>query len=95
MNMRKKAVVYRSRDEADWAKAQRLLAEAGIPHFPFAAEESPVAGCGIKTTPGRLFRRGAVPTAVYRIEVAEEDRAWAEDILRDKVRPVGSYGFNL
>ena len=57
---KQKVVVYRSRDEADWTKAKQLLEEAGIEQFPFAAEESPVAGCGIKTTPGRLFRRDIV-----------------------------------
>jgi hypothetical protein len=46
MKARQKALVYRSRDEADWTEAKRLLDEAGIPQFPFAAEESPVAGCG-------------------------------------------------
>ena len=35
----KKAVVYRSRDEADWTRAKELLAEAGIAAVPFAAEE--------------------------------------------------------
>ena len=95
MKARQKALVYRSRDEADWTEAKRLLDEAGIPQFPFAAEESPVAGCGIKTTPGRLFRREAVPTVIYRIEVAEEDRARAENVLRGKVRPVAGCGFSI
>ena len=39
-----KSIVYRSKDEADWAKAKTILKESGIEHYPLTAEETPVAG---------------------------------------------------
>ena len=50
---------------------------------------------GVCGDAGRLFRREAVPTSIYRIEVSEEDRARAEDVLRGKVRPVAGCGFSI
>ncbi|MBQ7515586.1 MAG: hypothetical protein IJS96_04835 [Schwartzia sp.] len=92
----KKAVVYRSRDEADWTRAKELLAEAGIAAVPFAAEEMPVAGCGAKIRPGNFLNFGdASPTKIYRIEVAASDKERAAAVLEGKVLPVRDCGFSL
>ena len=46
-----KTLVYRSKDKDDWDKAKKLLEEADITYFPFAAQESPIPGCGAKVEP--------------------------------------------
>ncbi len=90
-----KCVVYRSRDKDDWEKAKRLLEEAGIEHYPFAAEEVPVAGCGAKINPGRFINKGKISSCIYRIEVSSSNQEKAENILSGKVMPVLSIGFSL
>ncbi len=50
----KKTLVYRSKDKDDWDKAKKLLEEADIVYFPFAAQESPIPGCGAKVNPCRF-----------------------------------------
>ena len=90
-----KSIVYRSKDEADWTEAKRLLSEAGIEQYPFAAEESPISGCGVKVDPRRFLNPNPVPSMIYRIEVAKADKDRAEEVLLGKVRPVLSYGYSL
>ena len=89
----KKTVVYRSRDKDDWLKAQDLLSKEDVEHWPFAAEEAPMAGCGIKIHPGKFWSSKNVPSVIYRIEVAVEEKERADSVLAGKVQPVRSYGF--
>lgn len=91
----KKTLVYRSKDEKDWEKAKDLLAEAGIEAFPFAAQESPIPGCGAKVDPRRFLNRNPVPSTIYRIEVAVENKERAGSVLDGKVLPIRSYGYSL
>ena len=95
MKNNKKTLVYRSKDQADWEKAKELLAENGIEFFPFAAQESPVPGCGGKVDPRKFLNPKPVPTTVYRIEVAAENKEKAGRILNGKVQPVRSYGYSI
>ena len=91
----RKKLVYRSKDREDWDRAKGLLEEAGIEHFPFASEELPAGGCGAKIDPRKFLNAKPVPTTIYRIEVAAADGERAEAVLRDKVKPVISYGVGL
>ncbi len=54
LNLGKKVIVYRSRDEADYKKAVALLKEAGITCFPFESEDMPTLGCGARINPARI-----------------------------------------
>ena len=91
----RKSIVYRSKDEADWNEAKRLLAEAGIEHYPVTTEEVQAAGCGGKVDPRKFLAKGEVPSTIYRIEVAKADRERAEKVLEGKVQPVRSYGYSI
>lgn len=91
----RKALVYRSKDRADWDKAKQLLREAGVACFPFAGEEPPVPGCGAKIDPRKFMNPNPVPTTLYTIDVAPEDREKAEAALAGRVLPVRSYGFGV
>lgn len=95
MRRLKKVLVYRSKNEEDWAKARALLQEAGMECFPFAAEEPPVPGCGAKIDPRKFLNRKPVPTTIYQIEVTAENKEKAETALAGKVLPVRSYGFSI
>lgn len=90
-----KTLVYRSKDKADWTRARELLQEAGVECLPFAGEEPPVPGCGAKIDPRKFLNKKPVPTTVYKIEVAAEDKEKAETALAGKVQPVRSYGFSI
>lgn len=90
-----KTVVYRSRSQEDWAKARQLLSEAGVENQPFAAEEPPVAGCGAKIHPGRMFHTDRFPSTIYRIEVSPSDAEKAKKILNGKVMPVLPIGYGI
>ncbi len=90
-----KTLVYRSKDRADWEKARQLLQEAGLECFPFAGEEPPVPGCGAKIDPRKFMNPNPVPTTLYEIKVASEDREKAAAALEGKVLPVRSYGFGI
>ncbi len=89
----KKTLVYRSKDKDDWDKAKKLLEEADIAYFPFAAQESPIPGCGAKVDPRRFLNRNPVPSTIYRIEVSVENKERAGSILEGKVLPIRSYGY--
>ena len=93
---KRKILIYSSKDQADWEKAQGLLREAGIECRAWAAEESPAGGCGGKADP-RTFLNGkkSVPKTVYKIEVAAADEPGAKKALDGKVRPVLSYGYTI
>ena len=91
----RKALVYRSKDKADWEKARELLREAGVEHFPFSGEEPPVPGCGAKIDPRKFMNPNPVPTTLYTIDVAAEDKARAEAALAGKVLPIRSYGYGV
>ena len=90
-----KALVYRSKDRADWDKAQQLLREAGVENFPFTGEEPPVPGCGAKIDPRKFMNPNPVPTTLYTIQVAAADRERAQAALEGKVLPVRSYGYSI
>ena len=90
-----KSIVYRSKNREDWEKAQSLLKDSGVLHYPLAAEEAPVAGCGAKIDPRRFLNEKRVPSKIYSIEVAKADKDAAEGILRGKVQPVRSYGYGI
>lgn len=90
-----KALVYRSKDKADWEKARELLRAAGVECFPYAGEEPPVPGCGAKIDPRKFMNPNPVPTTLYEIKVASEDKEKAETALAGKVLPVRSYGYGI
>ena len=90
-----KTIVYRSKDEQDWATAKQLLADAGIESYPFASEEAPMAGCGVKIDPRKFLNSNGVPSIVFRIEVAKGDKYRAEGVLAGKVQPVRNYGYSI
>ncbi len=90
-----KALVYRSKDKADWEKAQELLRDAGVESFPFAGEEPPVPGCGAKIDPRKFMNPNPVPTTLYEIKVAAADKERAAAALEGKVLPVRSYGYGV
>ena len=92
---RKKALVYRSKDFRDWEKAKKLLTDAGIALFPFAAQESPVPSCGAKVDPRSFLNPNPVPSTICRIEVSAEDKERAGSILDGKVLPIRSYGYGI
>lgn len=91
----RKALVYRSKDRADWERAQQLLRDAGVACFPFVGEEPPVPGCGAKIDPRKFMNRKPVPTTIYRIDVAAADRDRAQTVLAGQVQPVRSYGYSI
>ncbi len=95
MKVWRKSLVYRSKDKADWEKAQKLLRDAGVACFPYAGEEPPVPGCGAKIDPRKFMNPNPVPTTLYEIKVASEDREKAEAALAGQVLPVRSYGFGI
>ena len=91
----KKSLVYRSKDKSDWETAKSLLTEAGIEIFPFAAEESPMPGCGGKVDPRKFLNKNPIPSTVYRIEVLTEADETAKGILAGNVQPVRSDGYSI
>ena len=90
-----RSLVYRSKDKADWDKAQSLLRGSGIGYYPLAADEPPVAGCGAKIDPRRFLHEKTIPSKLYSIEVAKADKDAAKEILKGKVQAVRSYGYGL
>lgn len=95
MIRRKRALIYRSKDKQDWEKAQNLLQKAGLACFPFVGEEPPVPGCGAKIDPRKFMNPKPVPTTLYTIDVAAEDKEKAAAVLAGKVLPVLSYGYSI
>ena len=95
MSSWKKTIIYRSKDSEDWEKAKALLESAGIAYSSFAAEEAPMAGCGAKIDPRRFMNPNQVPSTVYRIEVALDQKEKANSVLLGRVQPVRSYGFSV
>lgn len=93
--MWKKSIVYRSKNKEDWEKAQALLNGAGIESWPFAAQESPIPGCGAKVDPRSFLNKNPVPDKVCRIEVALADQEKAHSVLDGQVQPVRSYGYSI
>ena len=91
----RKALVYRSKDEADWRKARSLLEEAGVAFSSHETEEPPAAGCGARIDIRKAGKTGKVPDRIYRIEVAARDETAARSALEGKVLPVKSYGFSV
>lgn len=90
-----KRIVYRSKNKADWEEAKRLLTESGIEHYPHAGDETPVAGCGAKIDPRKFMNEKPVPSKIFSIEVAKEDKERAEHVLDGKVQPPRSYGYGI
>ena len=94
--MRAKQVrVYRSKDQADWEKAQTLLAEAGIPATPFVTQEVSGTGCGAKIDPRTFLNKTPLQKVVFHIDVAAADEERAKAVLSGRVRPVLSYGYSI
>ena len=91
----KKTLVYRSKDKDDWDNAKKLLEEADIACFPFAAQESPIPGCGAKVDPRRFLNKNPVPSTIYRIEVLMENTERADSMLEGKVLPIRSNGYSI
>lgn len=90
-----KSIVYRSKDKTDWEEAKRLLMESGIEHYPFAADEAPGAGCGAKIDPRKFMNEKNIPSKIFSIEVAKEDKERARAVLDGKVQPPRSYGYSI
>lgn len=86
------AIVYRSKDEEDWEKAKALLEEAGITMKAWIQEEPPVGGCGAKVDIRKFMNDKPFKKHIFKIEVAKEDKANAEEVLKDKVKAPESYG---
>lgn len=96
LNLGKKVIVYRSRDEADFNKAVDLLKEAGIYCYPFESEDMPTLGCGARINPARIGgTKGDFPEIIYRIEVGIDDEEKAREILKDKVLKVMDLGLGI
>lgn len=91
----KQTRVYRSKNQADWEKAQTLLLEAGIAFTPFVTQEVSGTGCGAKIDPRSFLNRTEVPKVIFHIDVAAADERKAQDVLRGKVQPVLSYGYSI
>ena len=89
----RKALVYCSKDKADWEKAQGLLDGNGIGMKAWHVEEPPMAGCGVKIDPRTFLNKNPVPKILYKIEVAFADKTQAEGVLSGQVQPVRYYGF--
>ena len=93
---RRKILVYSSKDQADWEKAQGLLRGEEIDFNAWASEESPAGGCGGKADPRTfLSKKKSIPKTVYKIEVAADREDAAKKALAGKVRPVLSYGYTI
>ncbi len=87
-----KRIVYRSKDEADWKKAQELLQGAGIEHTAWVSEEPPVGGCGSKLDIRTFASKKVLPRAIFAIEVSKDSEKAARQTLDGKVQPPRSYG---
>ena len=91
----KQSRVYRSKNQADWEKAQALLREAGITFSPFVTRGVSGTGCGAKIDPRTFLNRTEGPKVIFHIDVAAADEKKAQDVLRGKVQPVLSYGYSI
>ncbi len=85
-------IVYRSKDEEDWKKAQEILKNAGIEHTAWVSEEPPVGGCGSKLDIRTFASKKKLPRAIFSIEVSKESEKTAKQTLDGKVLPPRSYG---
>ncbi len=90
-----KRIIYRSKDEGDWKKAQDLLNEAKITHYAWVSEEPPVGGCGSKLDIRTFASKKKLPKAIYSIEVRKEAEKDAMKVLSGNVLPPRSYGTAL
>lgn len=86
-----KRIVYRSKDEEDWKKAQGLLTDAGIEFYEWTTADIPAGGCGAKLDVRKLSGK-KIPKTIYQIEVGNKDYSHAVSALQDRVKPVLSYG---
>ena len=73
----KQTRVYRSKNQADWEKAQTLLREAGIAFTPFVTQEVSGTGCGAKIDPRTFLNKTEVPKVIFHIDVAAADESRA------------------
>lgn len=89
----KKTLVYQSKNQQDYEKAQELLREAGIDMKAWATQETPVGGCGCKIDVRKVAGGKDVPKEIFHIEVAQKDGEQAAATLKDRVLPVRNYGF--
>ncbi len=84
----KKALVYNSKDEADWQNAQTLLTSAAIRFKAWHSEELPVGGCGSKIDVRKLGAKGPIPKELYKIEVNAGEKEKAEAVLAGAVKAI-------
>lgn len=91
----RKTIVYRSKDEEDWNKAQKLLHDAGIKCEAWKSEEPPVGGCGCKIDVRSFASGKKIPRNIFSIEVRKEFGKMAQDALSGKVLPPRSYGVGI
>ena len=91
----KQTRVYRSKNQADWEKAQTLLREADIAFTPFVTQEVSGTGCGAKIDPRTFLNKTEVPKVIFHIDVAAADDSRAQTVLRGRVQPVLSYGYSI
>ncbi|MEE0955892.1 MAG: hypothetical protein U0L49_08805 [Eubacterium sp.] len=91
----KKILVYQSKNEKDYQKAQELLNGAGILHHDWETEEVSQCGCGGKVDVRKFGRKGPIPTKIFHIETDKAAAEEAERVLKGKVLPVLYYGFGI
>lgn len=91
----KQILVYQSKDEADYRKAQDLLAETGTACHAWETEEVSASGCGAKLDIRKVGRKEPIPTKIFHIEVDPADEGTAKAALKGKVRPVLYYGYGV
>lgn len=91
----KNILVYQSKDQADYQKAQELLEEAGISHHAWESEEVSQCGCGGKVDVRKFGRKGPIPTRIFHIETERENAEEAKRVLKGKVRPILYYGYGV
>lgn len=82
------SLVYRSKNKADWEKAQELLQRSNLNFRAWHSEEAPVGGCGSKLDIRQFGRKAPISKTVYKIEVEAKDKAEAQNILVGKVLPI-------
>lgn len=91
----RKTIVYRSKDEADWHHAQKLLQDAGIRCEAWKSEEPPAGGCGSKLDVRTFASTKKIPKTIFSIEVRNEFGKMAREALSGKVLPPRSYGAGI
>ncbi len=86
----KRALIFERKDKDGWKKAKELLKENGIRFASGSYDnEMPPVGCGAKMDPRDYGKMGRIDRLNYEIEVAEEDKERAMQLLQE----AGLYDF--